>query len=181
MSAGLILLDACCVLNLYAGRCMEQILRASKWTFAIAERAADEVLYVRDVSPDGTEERELVDLQSLLAQGLLRVLAADHENEAAAYITFAMQLDDGEAMTCALAAARGAAVATDDRKAQPLLQSLTPAVQTYSTAGLIRQWAIEHEIDALTLKQVLRDVRVRARFAPGKHDPLQTWWEDASR
>lgn len=44
VSAGLILLDACCVLNLYGGRCMEQILRTSQWTFAVAQRAANEVL-----------------------------------------------------------------------------------------------------------------------------------------
>jgi predicted nucleic acid-binding protein len=177
--ASLILLDACCVLNLYGGRCIHQLLRTSALRFAVAERAAGEALYVRNVTADGTEELESVDLHPLIAEGLLRVLTIDSEVKAAAYVRFATQLDDGEAMTCALAAERGAAVATDDRKAQRLLQSLVPPVPTYSTAWLIRQWALEQGLDASALKVVLNDVRVRARFAPSKHDPLQIWWEQA--
>jgi hypothetical protein len=115
--SSLILLDACCVLNLYGGRCIHQLLRTSGLRFAVAERAAGEALYVRNVTADGTEELESVDLHPLIADGLLRVLTIDSEVEAAAYVRFATQLDDGEAMACALAAERGAAVATDDREA----------------------------------------------------------------
>lgn len=181
-AAGLILLDACCILNLCAGRCIHQILRSSACEFAVAERAADEVLYIRNVSPSGAaEERERVDLKPLVSEGLLRVLSVESEDEATAYVRFATQLDDGEAMTCALAAVRGAAVATDDRKAQRLLRTLVPPVQTHSTAWLIRQWSEEQGVGAATLKQALNDIRVRARFVPGSHDPLQTWWERSSR
>jgi predicted nucleic acid-binding protein len=177
----LILLDACCILNLYGGRCIHQILQASAYMFAVAERAANEVLYVRNVAPDGTEDLELVDLRPMIANGLLQILTVDSESEAATYVRFATQLDDGEAMTCALAAERGATVATDDRRALRLLQSLVPPVQTYSTAWLIRQWVLEEGIHASALQRVLDDVRVRARFVPGKHDPLRGWWEQASQ
>src|SRR5438552_2210471 len=127
-----ILLDACCVLNLYAGRCLHSVLRAALHKYAVAERVVAEALYVRNppatADADPQEDREAVDLQPLIAEGLLSVLTTETEREAAAFVRFATQLDDGEAMTCALASERGLAVATDDRKAQRVLRSIVPAV-----------------------------------------------------
>lgn len=42
-----ILLDACCLLNLYATRRLDEILVAVQGRFAAAERVAAEALYIR--------------------------------------------------------------------------------------------------------------------------------------
>jgi hypothetical protein len=96
-----VLLDACCVLNLHAGRCLRDLLRAGLRRHAVVERVVSESLYVRN-PPTGAaeaqaedEEREKVDLQSYFTEGLLSVLTVETEQEAAAFVRFATQLDDG--------------------------------------------------------------------------------------
>lgn len=177
-----VLLDACCLLNLYATRRLTEILQANPVRFAVAERAAAETLYVRrGGSGDDADEQDPVDLQSLVSDGLLQILHLETDNEAASFVQFAAELDDGEAMTCALAVHRGAAVATDDRKALKVLGARAPGVRVYTTAELIKSWAESEQVAESDLKRVLADVRERARFAPGKHDRLQAWWETIVR
>ncbi len=189
MPADTVLLDACCVINLYATRCMRGLLGAGLHQYIVAERVVSESLYVRNLPSteidagvrEEQEEREAVNLEPFLAEHLLSVITAETDEEATIFVQFATQLDDGEAMTCALASARGFAVATDDRKAQRLLQELVPAVRVYSTPMLLKEWAEQTAPDAATLAQVIRDIHERARFVPGRHDPLQEWWESSAR
>jgi hypothetical protein len=174
----LVLLDACCLLNLYATRQIEEILRTIPARFAVAERAAAEALYVlHGGSGDDANDREPVDLQPLITAGLLEILQPETEGELASFVNFAAELDDGEAMTCALAVHRSAAVATDDRKALRILQAGAPQVSMHTTTDLIKSWADSRQITGSPLKKVLIDVQERACFAPGKHDPLQAWWD----
>ncbi len=184
--AGTVLLDACCVLNLYAGRCLRDLLRAGLRRHAVVERVVSKSLYVRSPptgateAQAGEEEREAVDLLPFFTEGLLSVLTIETEQEAAAFVGFATQLDDGEAMTCALARERGMAVATDDRKAQRVLQALAPPIPVLSTAALIKEWADSTGVEPDRLREILTAIRERAQFVPGRHDPLQTWWETAA-
>ncbi len=124
---------------------------------------------------------DAVDISPLVARGLLEVLAVETPDEAASYVSFAAELDDGEAMTCALALHRGALVATDDRKALRLLAARAPQIRVRSTAQLLKEWADSASLAPTELRAVLTDVRQRARFAPGRHDPLHSWWEAALR
>lgn len=78
----LLLLDACCAINL------------------LASGAADEIL------------------ESLASDAAVACLVSEEEET---YVNLALQLDDGEAATGALAIHRGAVVATDDRKAIRIL------------------------------------------------------------
>jgi hypothetical protein len=71
-------------------------------------------------------------------------------------------------------------VATDDRKAQRVLQALTPPVPVLGTAALIKEWADSAAVEPTRLREILTAIRVRARFVPGRHDPLQSWWEAAA-
>jgi hypothetical protein len=176
----LILLDACCLLNLYATRRLDEILVAVQGRFAVAERVAAEALYTRrGGAGDDADEKDPVDIGPLVACGLLEVLAVEAPDEAASHVTFAAELDDGEAMTCALALHRGAVVATDDRKALRLLAAQAPRIGVRSTAQLVKEWADGGGLSAAELRTVLTDIRQRARFAPGRHDPLHSWWEAA--
>src|SRR5712692_6705387 len=110
-AVALILLDACCLLNLHATRRLEEVLRTVRGRFAIVERVAAEALYTRrGGSGEDADEKDPIDFHPLVALGLLEVLCVETADEAASYIGFAAELDDGEAMTCALALHRGAEV-----------------------------------------------------------------------
>ena len=173
-----IILDACCLLNLYASRQIEAILRAIPMRFAAAEAAAAEALYMRrGGGGQDANKREHVDLQPLIRAGLLDILSLETDVEKASYVRFAAELDDGEAMTCALAMHREAAVATDDRKAIRVLSSAATHVRVHTTVSLLKWWAeIEQPAEA-TLKRALTDVQERANFVPGRHDALLPWWK----
>ena len=172
-----IILDACCLLNLYASRQIEAILRVIPVRFAAA---AAEVLYVlHGGGGQDARKREQVDLQPLIRAGILDILSLETEMEKANFVRFAAELADGEAMTCALAVQREAAVATDDRKAIRVLRSRAPHVRVHTTVSLLKWWVeIEQPAEA-TLKSVLTDVQERANFVPGRHDALLPWWRDA--
>ena len=173
-----IILDACCLLNLYASRQIEAILGTVPTRFAAAEAAAAEVLYVRyGGGGQDADKREHVDLQPLIRVGLLDILSLETEGEKASFVLFAAELDDGEAMTCALAVHREAAVATDDRKAIRVLSSVATHVRVHTTVSLLKRWAEIEQPAAATLKRALTDVRERASFVPGRHDPLLPWWK----
>ncbi|CCF83768.1 hypothetical protein [Nitrolancea hollandica] len=172
-----ILLDTCCLLNLYATGRIADILYALPARFAVVERVLSESLYIRRGEVTGDEDdTEPVLLQPLVELGLLEVLQVENDDEAASFVSFAAELDDGEAMTCALALHRTMVVATDDRKATRLCGLLNPPLSVQTTAAMIRSWADARQIPHESLRQVLSDVRERARFAPGRHDPLHAWW-----
>ena len=177
-----ILLDACCLINLYATRRMREILADLPARFAVAERARAEAGYVRrGGGGEDAEERDPVDVGPLIAEGLLAVWEPETEAEAAMYVAFAVDLDDGEAMTCALAVHRGAVVATDDRKAKRLLGERAADVELTTTAAIIKRWAEIRQLAPAELARVLIDVQERGRFAPGRHDRLQSWWSASVR
>ena len=70
------------------------------------------------------EEREPVEIGSLVTTGLIQVITLDNEAEAITFIDLASEMDDGEAMTCALAMHRECDVATDNRKARRVLSGV---------------------------------------------------------
>ncbi|MSP14509.1 MAG: hypothetical protein EXR62_16335 [Chloroflexi bacterium] len=174
-----VLLDACCILNLYATRCMEQILQTIPARFAVAEMAAAEALYVRR-GGDGedADAKEAIDLQPLIRAGWLQVLPWGNDQEKATFVIFAAELDDGEAMTCALAFHREAIVATDDRKTRRVLQARAPHIPVVTTTELVKQWADLRTTTQPFLRQVWVDIRDRARFVPGRADPWYAWWDN---
>lgn len=175
----LIFLDACCLLNLAASGRFARVLDTLPARFAVARAAWGEVLYLE--GPREEDDREPVDLERFLLPGFLEIAQPETEQEIAGYVDFAVHLDDGEAMTCALAQARGGAVATDDRKALRLLRALEPPVPVLTTSVLLKNWADAISASPLDLKRVLTDVERRGRFRPGRADPLFEWWEAAVR
>ena len=79
-------------------------------------------------------------------------------------------------MTSAIAVHQNAVVSTDDRKARRICSSLIPPLPVQTMAAIIQAWADVRQIPDEVLRQILSDVRERARFAPGRHDPLHAWW-----
>jgi hypothetical protein len=65
------LLDACCILNLFAVGPVDEILQANSLRFGVARAVADETLFIRrGGSGEDANEREPVDLGQLVASPL---------------------------------------------------------------------------------------------------------------
>jgi hypothetical protein len=178
----LLLLDACCVLNLFATRHIEHILRTLQRHFAIAVAVKAEAKWIyRGGSGEDALDRDTLDTEPLVAAGLLEVLSPETDAENEDYVAFAIILRDGEAMTAALAIHRGGSRATDDVKARRELGARAPSIVLSSTADLLHAWSSAARIEPHLLAQVLQDVRTRAQFLPSKADPWRSWWDAASQ
>lgn len=173
-----LLLDACCLLNLYATGRLRDIALAQPHRLVATDYVVEqETLYVsRPGLGDAREERVPVDLSRIVEEGVIHVLHLDHQEEEAIFVDLASLLDDGEAITCALALHRGFGVATDDRKARRVLGNLAPTVPLVSTLELLRQWAEKSSVAPADLRAVFRAMQSGASYMPAESDPLFEWW-----
>ena len=172
-----VLLDACVVINLAAsGVPIREIADGNQVTFAIADRAAEEVLYLAPTEAGG--DREKIDISGWVTRRDLAVVTLEPE-EFETFVHFAGEADDGEAATLAVAARRGMAVATDDRKAQRLAGAADPPIEVISTSRLLRTWAQAANPPSMHVSRVLRTIEERASFTPRGTDPDHQWWLDA--
>jgi hypothetical protein len=117
-----------------------------------------------------------VDLEPLVDGGLLEVLELRSEEEHVTYVALAVDLDDGEAMTAALAVHRGGEVATDDRKALRVLEGWSPPVAVRRTSEIVRAWAAAEDLTAARVSEVLRRIERIASITPPRDDPEREWW-----
>ncbi|MCC6630170.1 MAG: hypothetical protein IT340_22550 [Chloroflexi bacterium] len=172
-----LLLDACCVINLYASARMEAILSTWPVGVAVADYVRDtEALAVRAGTDASALPAEQIDLARLIGRGWLE-LASLHDTEAETFVNLAAVLGgDGEAATAAIAIHRGWAMATDDRRATTVLGRLVPQLRLITTPELLRHWAQIEAVSPEVLRQVLSNVRTRARYEPRGLHPLRGWW-----
>jgi predicted nucleic acid-binding protein len=172
------LLDACAVVNLFATGAIEEIAHAVGGRVAIAESVFNEAQYVF-VGGNGPDrrDRQKIDLSPLLASRSIEVLVSSSDDELTTFIDLTRVLDDGEAMTGALAIHRGLSVVTDDRKAIRVLTE--QGVICHSTLKLVHNWSEKHRIEAFELRAALIQMQDKARYAPGRSHPLRAWWESA--
>lgn len=172
-----VLLDACVVINVAAsGVPIQEIADGNELTFAIADRAAHEVLYLAPAEAEGDQER--IDVTGWVTRGDLALVTLEPD-ELETFVRFAREADDGEAATLAAAAHRGMAVATDDRKAQRLAEAAEPPIEVITTSLLLRTWAQAVNASSIHVAKVLRSIEARASFSPGRADPYHQWWFDA--
>ncbi len=175
--AGVLILDASCLLNLYATGRMMEIAAALPWQLAAVDYVMErEALYVRTIGANAEEETVPVDLSSLIEEGLLLVMQMETPGEEASFVELAALLDDGEAMTGAVALNRGHSVAIDGRKARRVLGEKAPGMRLVSTLELMRRWSEPVRIQEVG--HALRAMRHGARYCPGQRDPLYAWWRD---
>lgn len=169
-----VVFDASVLLNLLATRQPAKLIRSLGSQGLVCSAVADEALYIR--SERLGEPPELVNLQPLLDTGVLEICELQGDEEYGLYVRYAMNLDDGEAMSLAICAARGHAVATDDRKARRLA-SLSHQIELLGTPEILQCWASVEQPDAQQIREVLRRIEVSARFHPNANDPLRAWWD----
>ena len=174
----LALLDASCLLNLYATGRLRDIALALPYPLGVAEYVSErEVLYVWAPGASETEERRMsVDLDPLVEERLIRVMRLETREEERTFVDLAALMDDGEAVTGAIALHRGYAVATDDRKARRILAERASSVPLVSTLGLLKLWGVATSVTDAELREALSAMESGASYLPGERDPLYGWW-----
>lgn len=170
--AAVTLLDACSVLTLYATQRMAEVLTALPGSVAVVDLVEQEALYIRQVV-EGELVSQPVDLGPLVATGMLSVVATQAEAELETFVDLAVDLDDGEALTAALAIHRGWVLVTDDAKAERLLAG---RVRLRSTLDLIKVWADAEQVPDDDLHRMVRGIYERG-YAPPRRHPLKPWWD----
>ena len=174
------ILDACVLINLLASDEVEGILRAAGRESLICSAVAGESIYLRTGDPNAP--REHIDLRPLINSGLLTVCQVEGDQEEELYVDYASALDDGEAMSLAIALSRGYVLATDERKARRLfLEAATDPQYLTSTSELLRLWTEAERIQAARIKTALLQIESRARYQPPATDVNHRWWVDISQ
>ncbi len=179
----LLLLDASCLLNLFATGFLREIADVLPYQLCVADYVAEqEALYVRRAGPTDAEEAQIpVDLSPLHEEGLIQLMCLENPTEEATYVNLAAHLDEGEAITGALAFHRDCSVATDDRKARRVLRQYSASMELLSTLDLLKQWAERGQAPRDKLGAAVAKMRTGASYVPGRRDPLYPWWRSIVR
>lgn len=175
---GRLLLDASCLLNLYATGRMRDIATGVGYQLEVADYVLQyETLYVLQTNPEGTGDVRIpVDLDSLIGYGLLNVVELEREDVLSSFVRLASLVDDGEAATGALAIHRDCSIAIDDRRARRVLGEVMPEVALVSTLELMQLWSEEASVPGRELQDALMAMQTGASYFPGRRDPLFDWW-----
>ncbi len=171
--ASIVIQDACVLINLLATGRFEEIVRGCGFRFAITYVVAQETLYLRNAE---SGEREEISVPQLVEDGILEILNVESEVEKLRYIEFAIDLDDGEAESIAIAEARSHALATDDKKARSIIQRRGLKIELWSTCGLLRHWQNKCSVSDDNLSGILKNISIRAKYCPKLGHPDFEWW-----
>jgi hypothetical protein len=175
--AAIIIQDACLLINLLSSGRFEEMAGGCGLRFAITRAAAREALFLHDPV---SGERERIELQPLIEEGLLELLAAESENEKERYLELALSLDDGEAESVAIAETRNLALATDDKKARNLIRREGLKIELWSPCSLLRHWQGKCAVPDPETKCVLANTSNRAKYRPKCGQPDFEWWKKLS-
>lgn len=162
-----LVLDACCAITLVESAHMAAILSATNLRVVITRYVVQHEVQRQDVQP-------------LIDAGVLSLVAPETEAELNEYVDLARDLDDGEAVSGALAVHRKWALATDETKALRFFAETYPEIPLISTPGLIKHWVEVTQPAREVVRSALLRIQSQAHYRPGKLHPLWDWWHDAS-
>lgn len=169
-----IVLDTCVLINVLATGRFGEIIRAIAPACLVCSAVCAESLYLRASDADGIPE--LVQLEPLFEAGTLQRTGLESSVEEELFVNYALELDDGEAMSLAIAQNRKLALATDDRKARRVIAGSAAHLSVLSTTEMMHAWSMKS--DRATVEDAVRLIQTRARFRPRAPDPFTAWWED---
>ena len=137
----------------------------------------NESLYLR--KEEDINENESVDIDDLINQGVIQICDCETAEEQELFVNLAASLDDGEAMSLAIALSRNWQLATDDKKARRIFKENNLNNDfLISTTDLIKVWAESQNIADDIIKSILLKVARKASFRPPKSDINLQWWND---
>ncbi len=176
-----IILDACCIINLYASGYMRNILESIPRQVFVATY----VLYAESnriyTGPpdDSTRETKSINLQPFIDDNLIQVASLESEAEENTVIKFSSvrRVDTGEAITATIAIHRQWSLATDDRNAPSSFMRSELPLHLISTLDLLKCWVDTTHPQLATVSTVLENIQNRARYKPHNQHHLYGWWE----
>jgi hypothetical protein len=176
-----IILNACCVRNIYASGVAASILTALPIPAMIAAIVVEHVP-LRIFQPGHAQEKVVhrpIDLQPLLDAGALTLASLSSEEEEIAMLFLAAKLGtDGLAATAALARQRKWAIGVDGPAAIGLIRQHLPDLQIVSSSLLIQYWIGQSQPPNQVLRAALWNMHQGARYVPPDHDPQSHWWKE---
>lgn len=168
--------DASVLINLLATERAEEVIGALGVPGYVCPAVLDETLYIRAEHP--ADPFKEVRLAPILDAGILKRIALETDKEYQLYVSYSVMLDDGEAMTLAIADSRALAVATDDKKARRVAQREGSHItQVVSTPMLIRNWVNTERPAEKMVREAIKRIETTARYRPREVDPLRPWWD----
>lgn len=169
------LIDACCLINLFASGEVEAILASSPTPHYVSKHVEAESLLIRQPDPnDPTLQISLpIDLSKVMSAGLTRRCDLENDDETRLFVEFAARIDDGAASCLAIAKSRGWIVATDDRKAMKLAAESENEVVT--TPELIQRWIASEKPSTVEIETVIDNIECHAKFRLGRNNPHFSW------
>lgn len=170
------IIDCCSLLNLYTGWGGLAELRELRRTWYVCEAVLNEAEYTREYGADGVPILIPLDMNALTQSGLLHSAHPETEAEIDDYVTFACDVDDGEAQALAIAKNRGFVLLTDDRKAANIAQRPDVAVRITSTAKILQAWAQLDTRNEARLHEVISRIAMLAKFSPRMDSSDNEWW-----
>jgi predicted nucleic acid-binding protein len=194
-----VVLDACCVINLYAAgmiligeaprskpppRRIAGVPRSSPKAKKLAldfklhlpAEVKEEARYI--LQPDEEDQSKLVktdiDLDPIIQAGFLHECELEGEQETELFVQMATKLDDGEAVCFAIAKNRGWLLATDERPTENLAKK--HGVSIITTPELVKHWADKAKASEHNVANVLWNIQTYAHYLPRKTLPMHAWW-----
>jgi len=169
----ILLSDASVLLNLLAADCLIELGSENGWEIAVCDSVKDEVKKLRDPM---TGKMVPVDLKPYFDAHQLRLLNIHSENEASIFVQMAQIVDDGEAMSIAIAACQGTELAMDDKKAIRHVQTRFPTIPIWTTPDLLKLWAETSAVSTSNLQDAIHSIEGKARYFPPRNHKLAEWW-----
>jgi predicted nucleic acid-binding protein len=168
-----VLIDACCLINLCSSGRLPDILRGIPNQWHVCTAVATETLYV-NVATSKERTRVKVDLQPWFDNAVLLPCEPGPQDELAAFVNYATRVDDGEAMSLALAKCRSWILATDDRKARRI--ATDDSIPIINTIQIIQEWAGRTGAALGAIKELINNISILARYRPSANVPGASWW-----
>lgn len=168
----LLITDASVLVNLLATGAFEDISLQCNWRLVICEAVQREVQALRNAE---TGEMEPIDLENLVNNQRLGIVSLDAA-ETAAYVEYSSLVDDGEAMSLAIAEGRHLAIAVDDRRARNIAQGRGLLTTMLTTPDLLHSWAQQTKATNASMGALIKLIETRARYLPPKNHALKQWW-----
>ncbi len=172
-----LIIDACVLLNLIATGMIQEIMSVIAQNSMICVLVKNESLYLR--KEEDVNENESVNIDDLINHGVIQICDFETIDEQELFVNLAASLDDGEAMSLAIALSRNWRLATDDKKARRIFrENNSNSDFLISTTDLIKTWAESEHIADDIIKSFLLKVERKASFRPPKSDINLQWWND---
>jgi hypothetical protein len=171
-----VVIDACCLLNLFATRHEREILEALDWVTLTTPQARGEALYLSSPpDADGVRLRAPVDWSLLQGTNRLEIRPLG-DTATDLFVQCAEHLPDGDASCVALAATLAVPLVTDDGKERRIARSVAEHVRQVSTLEFLHAAARLLKWDRGCLRQVVLDLRWCGNFLPPRKDRHAQWY-----